>query len=130
LGNIGARRDQYGQPEGWAYVTDQVVELYPVPVLGGALIMDYVAEGQRFDGATTTSTPVAIWMTPKAIAAHVDAEACAMGKDYNGAAFYRDEAERALTDMIRTEAARLGPSRIREKMFPRDRADMAKRTRA
>lgn len=111
----GADRNSYGEPVYWAPAMDAAtdppvprIELFPIPIA----VQGYP---YHYTGDPAGSTTLLPWLRPAAILAGVQADICSTPAFRDLAAAARFEAqfgERA-AELVRMEAERIGPQRIR-----------------
>lgn len=108
-------RNTYGTPQAWALYMDQVsspavqIEVWPVPVLAGTLLVSYL-----YDPAvpTSASTELLPWVNVAALKAGVGADALRHGKDYGGGDRMEIVFERLVVEMANVEGRRKGGTRL------------------
>lgn len=120
-------RSQYGSPMVWAPFMDlqsdppiPQIELVPCPTAVEGLLVKYMTDVTAPGQTSATLLP---WMRPAAIIVGVQASAAKHAKDWNGGTVYEADFERLVSDMVRNECIRIGPTRLKmADAFTRHRA--------
>jgi len=127
LNELAAGRTAYGDPEHWCLYMDQnsdppvpQVEFYPIPTrlqgLIGTLIFEEMPDG------TDTAVSLLPWVRPAALIAGVQMDIARHLKEWNSLQSLTVQYIEYLSDMVRMEAQRIGPSKMRlEDRFTRHR---------
>ncbi len=117
LDKLDASRLLIGNPACWApweedasATTLPQIELYPGPDTAVGLPIRYTA---RVDAYTATSTIYPTWISIECLFAGVEADVCALAKDYNGAQLKEAKFQQLLVEMLRKETNREAPVRLR-----------------